>query len=206
MRCHTPIRRADFAVGRYNLETSSVLEGVFLPSGRANGSNTDGGQSPRSGSPGCSAGAAGHTAPADRDGWNQARRSCDRHPPFPGEPSSDPTRAAAECDRQSCPQRVRHPDPNPVRKRRLAYHPTWRAGSGKPIKPANEPRSAYDRSARPSPRSPLRGIGAGHMTPSPPTCPSRPITGDDRDKPSDGHRLAARLTNRENSHGGSAKP
>lgn len=37
---------ATFALGRYNLETSSVHEGMFLFSQRAHGSNTDGGQSP----------------------------------------------------------------------------------------------------------------------------------------------------------------
>jgi hypothetical protein len=37
---------AEFALGRYNLETSSVHEGVFLLTARANGSGADGGQSP----------------------------------------------------------------------------------------------------------------------------------------------------------------
>ena len=37
---------AEFAVGRYNLETASVHEGVFLFTERANGGGADGGQSP----------------------------------------------------------------------------------------------------------------------------------------------------------------
>ncbi len=37
---------AEFAVGRYNLETSSVHEGVFLLTERADGSGANGGQSP----------------------------------------------------------------------------------------------------------------------------------------------------------------
>lgn len=37
---------AEFAVGRYNLETSSVSEGVFLLTERVNGTGVDGGQSP----------------------------------------------------------------------------------------------------------------------------------------------------------------
>jgi hypothetical protein len=78
---------AEFAVGRYNLETSSVHEGVFLFSERANGGGGAGGgqslSSIRQGGP--LGGDGGGTPPhTDRDGRDRAEQRGHRDPHIPG--------------------------------------------------------------------------------------------------------------------------